>query len=90
MDDFADVSRARASYKTFSEAMAAGREILRKAGVPDPPPVPPFDVVYKRLDAEAREDLYAQLRSGEEMSAPDTIRLWTPLIKRAFGVPSKQ
>ncbi len=84
MDDFADVARARASYKRFAEAVAAGREILKRAGVPDPPPIPAFDAVYKRLDEEARQELYAALRANDSLSAQDAIRIWTPQVKRAF------
>ena len=46
MEDFNDVARARASYNSFVEAMSVGREIMRRAGVPDPPPIPDFDVVF--------------------------------------------
>jgi hypothetical protein len=46
MDEFADRARPRESYKTFAEAMRAGREILRGAGVVDPPEIPEFDKVF--------------------------------------------
>lgn len=87
MDDFADVAKARASYKVFSEAMHAGREIMRRAGVADPPPIPEFDVVYRRLTPDMRRDLYAALSGTPNMSPADAIRLWQPFIRRAFGQP---
>src|SRR5215472_1868552 len=59
MDDFADVAKARASYKRFVEAMKAGREIMQRVGVPDPPPIPEFDVVFRRMSPAMRKELYA-------------------------------
>jgi hypothetical protein len=94
MADFDDVARARASYQTFVEAMNAGREILRRAGVPDPPPIPDFDVVFRRLNASLRKELYAALQVDRTVSPAEgrnaraeAIRLWQPLIKRAFARP---
>jgi hypothetical protein len=87
MDDFADRAKARAAYQIFSDAMHAGRDILRRAGVPDPPPIPEFEKVFRRLTPEMRAELYAQLRSMETLAPADAIRLWQPLIRRAFGQP---
>ena len=85
MDDFADRAKARATYKTFSDAMHAGRDILRRAGVVDPPPIPEFEKVFRRLTPEMRQELYAQLRDIETLPPAEAIRLWQPLIRRAFG-----
>ncbi len=85
MDDFADVARARAAYQAFSDALRAGRAILQKAGVPDPPPIPEFDAVYRRLTPGLRQELYAELRKKESFDPADAIRLWQPFIRRAFG-----
>jgi hypothetical protein len=85
MEDFADVARARASYTAFADALNAGREIMRRAGVPDPPPIPDFDAVFRRLDAGARQELYAALRDKEIPAPVEAVRIWQPLLKRAFG-----
>lgn len=85
MEEFADVAKARASYKIFLDAMNAGREIMRRAGVPDPPPVPEFDAVFRRLTPDLRQELYATLDLEEPRSPTETIRLWQPLIRRAFA-----
>lgn len=87
MDDFADVAKARASYKTFTEALTAGREIMRRAGVADPPPIPDFDVVYRRLTPGVRQELYRTLGNAGAITAAEAIRIWQPLIRRAFGHP---
>ena len=87
MDDFADVARARAAYKTFSEALSAGRTIIQRAGVPDPPPIPDFDVVFRKLNSEMRRELYQELGKAEVIGPADAIRIWQPLIRRAFGQP---
>lgn len=87
MDDFADVAKARASYKVFSEAMHAGREIMRRAGVVDPPPVPEFDTVYRRLTPAMRRELYTALGGARNMTPADAVRLWQPFLRRAFGQP---
>ena len=87
MDDFADVSRARASFKVFADAMETGREIMRRAGVADPPPIPGFDAVWRRLSADVRTELYTALRNAENLSPADTVRLWQPILRRAFGQP---
>src|ERR1700685_2374405 len=86
VDDFDDVARVRTSYNAFVEAMSAGREIMRRAGVPDPPPIPGFDTVFQRLNTKMRNELYAVLRQEQTRSPADVIRLWQPLIRRAFGV----
>lgn len=87
MDDFADVAKARAAYKTFADALRAGRGILERAGVPDPPPIPEFDTVFRKLDAEMRRDLYAELGRNESIGPAAAIRIWQPLIRRALGRP---
>lgn len=86
MEAFDDVARARASYNLFVKALNAGREILQRAGVPDPPPIPDFDAVFKRMNSQTREELYAALRAEATPDAAGSIRLWQPLIRRAFGV----
>ncbi|HKD06395.1 MAG TPA: hypothetical protein VKB79_10885 [Bryobacteraceae bacterium] len=86
MDDFADVAKARASYKSFVEAMKAGREIMQRVGVPNPPPVPEFDVVFRRMSPEMRKELYAELNGSEATKPAEAIRVWQPMIRRAFGV----
>ena len=92
MDDFADVARARASYKSFVEAMKAGREIMQRVGVTNPPPIPDFDAVFRRMSAEMRKELYAELNTTEAAKPAEAIRVWQPMIRRAFGVkaPLKQ
>jgi hypothetical protein len=85
MEEFADVAKARASYKIFLDAMNAGREIMRRAGVPDPPPVPEFDAVFRRLTPDLRQELYATLDLEERRSPTETIRLWQPIIRKAFS-----
>ena len=85
MEEFDDVARARASYNRFVKALSAGREILQRAGVPDPPPIPDFDVVFRRLNAGMRAELYGALRAEAEPGPAESIRLWQPLIRRAFG-----
>ena len=87
MDDFAYVARARAAYKTFTEALSAGRAILQRAGVAEPPPIPDFDVVFRKLNSEMRRDLYEELGKAEVISPAESIRIWQPLIRRAFGQP---
>jgi hypothetical protein len=90
MEDFADVARARASFQQFTDAMTAGREIMRRAGVADPPPVPDFDTVFRGLNAAARQDLYKALRENEIATPADAVRLWQPFIRRAFDVHGKR
>jgi hypothetical protein len=85
MEAFDNVAQARASYNQFVRALNAGREILQRAGVPDPPPIPDFDVVFKRLNSGMREELYAALRADSAPGPAESIRLWQPLIRRAFG-----
>jgi len=89
MEEFDDVARARASYSQFVKALSAGREILQRAGVPDPPPIPDFDVVFKRMNAGMRKELYAALRGDAERGPAESIRLWQPLIRRVFGTPKQ-
>jgi hypothetical protein len=86
MEDFADVSKARATYELYADAMRKGRDILLRAGIAEsPPPVPEFDAVFRRLDAGLRQTLFAELRKLESFSTPDAMRIWQPLLKRAFG-----
>ncbi|HTA46678.1 MAG TPA: hypothetical protein VK789_29745 [Bryobacteraceae bacterium] len=87
MDDFADVAKARAAYKVFAEALSAGRGIIQRAGVAAPPPIPDFDIVFRKLNSEMRRELYAALGQAEAISPADAIRIWQPLIRRAFGQP---
>lgn len=88
MEDFADVSRARESYKLFADAMVKGRDILVRAGIaPEaPPPIPDFDAVFRRLDAGLRPALFSQLRPLNGITTEDAIRIWQPLIRQAFGL----
>jgi len=86
MDEFADVAKARASYKTFVGAVKAGREIMQRVGVLNPPPIPEFDVVYRRMSPEMRKELYAELGRTEATKPAEAIRVWQPIIRRAFGV----
>ncbi|HXJ40576.1 MAG TPA: hypothetical protein VNH18_14955 [Bryobacteraceae bacterium] len=58
---------------------------MRRAGVPDPPPIPEFDAVFRRLPAEVRQKLYAALRENAATTPVEAIRLWQPLIRSAFG-----
>jgi hypothetical protein len=90
MEGFGDVSLARAAFQQFTDAMTAGREIMRRAGVADPPPVPDFDAVFRRLDGAARQDLYAALRENEIATPADAVRFWQPFIRRAFSAPEKR
>jgi hypothetical protein len=85
MEEFSDIAQARASYKAFVEALKTGREIMRRAGVVDPPPIPEFDVVFRRLTPDLRAQLYAALREKDSTSPAEAIRIWQPLIRRAFG-----
>jgi len=87
MEDFADVAKARAAYQKFAEALNAGRAVLERAGVTDPPVIPEFDLVFRKLDPAARRELYAALNRTEALSPADAIRIWQPLMRRAFGTP---
>jgi hypothetical protein len=86
VDEFADVAKARATYALFADAMSKGRDILVRAGIASaPPPVPDFDAVFRRLNANLRETLYADLRTVESLTTEEALRIWQPLLKRAFG-----
>ena len=61
MEEFSDVARARASYKAYVDALNAGREIMRRAGVADPPPIPDFDAIFRRFSPALRQELFAAL-----------------------------
>ena len=88
MDDFADVARARASYKLYSDALNKGRDILSRAGIAAaPPPVPEFEVIFKRLNTEVKQDLYTELRDLTELTPIDAMRIWKAAITRTFGRP---
>ena len=84
MTTFADVAKARASYRIFREAMNAGREIMRRAGVVEPPEVPDFDTVFRRMTPELKQELYAALNQTGSTAPADVIRLWQPFVRRAF------
>jgi hypothetical protein len=86
MEDFADVARARETYLLFAAAMNQGREILVRAGIAEaPPPVPEFDAVFRRLNAGIRETLFTELRGIDKPTTVDALRVWQPLLKKAFG-----
>jgi hypothetical protein len=86
MEDFADVARARESYALFAAAMRQGRDILLRAGIAEaPPPVPEFDAVFQRLNADIRATLFSELRGIEKPTTVDALRVWSPLLKKAFG-----
>lgn len=87
MDEFADVANARAAYKIFEDAMHKGREIMMRAGVENAPPIPEFDTVYRRLTAPMRQELFAAVKNAEKLTPAEAIRIWQPLIRRAFGQP---
>jgi hypothetical protein len=85
MEDFADVAKARETYQLFAEAMNRGRDILLRAGIAEaPPPVPDFDAVFRRLPAGVRRDLFEQLRALDTPTIPDALRVWQPVLKKAF------
>jgi hypothetical protein len=89
MEDFSDVSKARASWKAYAEAVNTGREVMRRAGVADPPPIPEFDTVFRRLNPELRQQLYAALDAHPSMTPSEAIQIWQPLIRKAFGIPAQ-
>jgi hypothetical protein len=47
--------------------------------------VPNFDAVFRRLNADLRESIYAELRTMENLTTEEALRIWQPLLKRAFG-----
>jgi len=85
MDEFTGRARARESYKAFAQAMQAGREILRRAGVVDPPEIPDFERVFRKLTPEMKAELYAQLSEAVAPGPAEAIRLWQPFLRKAFG-----
>lgn len=86
MEEFADVARARETYALFAAAMNQGREILVRAGIAEaPPPVPEFDAVFRRLNPAVRETLFTELRRIEKATTVEALRVWGPLLKKAFG-----
>jgi hypothetical protein len=86
METFADVAKARETYALFAAALNQGREILLRAGIAEaPPPVPEFDAVFRRLNPTHREALFAELRQLETPTTVDALRIWQPLLKRAFA-----
>ena len=90
MDEFADVSKARATYALFADAMRKGREILLRAGIAAaPPPVPDFDAVFHRLNSDLRQALYTELRTVNSITTEEALRVWQPFMKRAFGAPAR-
>lgn len=89
MEDFADMAKARASWRVYADAMKAGRDIMRRAGVPDPPPVPEFDAIFRRFSPAVRQELYTALNECPDATPADVIQIWQPLIKKAFGRPEQ-
>lgn len=86
MEQFADVAKARETYALFAEAMNKGRDIPIRAGIAQAaPPVTAFDVVFRRLDVNSRQELYGALRPLETATPADALRIWQPLMKQAFG-----
>jgi hypothetical protein len=85
MEDFGDVAKARAAWNAYVGAMQAGREIMMRAGVASPPPIPEFDAVFRRLNAASRAELFDALRDKEAPTPAEAIRIWQPLLKQAFG-----
>jgi hypothetical protein len=86
MEEFENVARAREAYAMFADAMNKGRDILSRAGIAEaPPPVPDFDAVFRRLDSEFRQKLFADLREVKTITVVDALRIWQPLIKKAFA-----
>jgi hypothetical protein len=85
MEEFSDVSRARASWKVYLEAMTAGREILRRAGVAEPPPIPEFDTIFRLLTPELRQELYAALDAHPSATPAETVQIWQPLIRGSLN-----
>jgi hypothetical protein len=69
--------------------MKAGREIMQRVGVLNPPPIPDFDVIYRRLSPEMRSELYAELNRIDATKPAEAIRVWQPVIRRAFGVQQR-
>jgi hypothetical protein len=88
MEQFADVSSARETYALFAAAMEKGRDILLRAGIAaSPPPVPDFDPVFRRLDSSLRQTLFEELRKLDTFTTADAIRIWRPLLSKAFSKP---
>jgi hypothetical protein len=86
MEEFENVAKAREAYAVFVDAMSKGRDILLRAGIAEAaPPVPEFDTVFRRLDSGLRQKLYADLEEVDRITPVDALRIWQPLIKRAFG-----
>jgi hypothetical protein len=90
MEEFADVAKARASWKAYVEALSTGRDIMRRAGVADPPPIPEFDTVFRRLSPQLRRDLYAALNEQDAMTPSGALEIWQPLMRKAFGGPKHE
>ena len=87
MDDFADVARARAAYKLYSDAMNRGRDILTRAGIATaPPPVPEFDAIFRRLRPDVKQELFAELRELPEADPADAMRVWKTAITKTFRI----
>ena len=90
MDEFTAVSRARETWALFAEAMQKGREILLRAGIAEAPPaVPDFDTVYRRLSPAMKRELFDQLEglaaATTAATTVDALRIWQPLLKKAFS-----
>ncbi len=89
MEDFADVAKARASWKAYVEALSTGRDIMRRAGVADPPPIPEFDTVFRHLSPELRRELYSALNEKATTTPSEALEIWQPLMRKAFGGPKQ-
>ena len=86
MEEFKDVAKAKSSYKLYAEQLERGRTLYIKAGLAaDPPPIPTFDTVFRKLSATARKELYEDLSMFEEITPADAMRVWTGIIKRHLG-----
>ena len=86
MDEFTAVSRARETWALFAEALQKGREILLRAGIAEAPPaVPDFDTVYRRLSPAMKQELFDQLENLATATTVDALRIWQPLLKKAFS-----
>lgn len=90
MEDFEDVAKARASWNAYVTALRTGREIMMRAGVADPPPIPEFDAVFRRLDATARARLFNALRDKDRPTPAEAVNIWQPVLKQAFGPGNKR
>lgn len=89
MEEFSDVAKARASWKAYVEALNTGRDIMRRAGVADPPPIPEFDTVFRHLGPELRRQLYSALNGRAAVTPSEALEIWQPVMRKAFGGPKQ-